>query len=169
MFINGTSSTIFYYLLLFASASHGCSIAGVFDPPKICWQCWHHWEHAQCKLTPRLDAPAKRCKKRCFRREIPLESRWNPLGIQSDFPMDFPWIDPHGLIPMDCYGSFSASSPGLWWGLTKRLDQLQTRRDSSTSLQPQAVKGHQLCICTDDMMMWRTVMQMCEIWVPIKS
>jgi hypothetical protein len=32
---NGTSSTIFYYLLLFASASHGCSIAGVFDPPNL--------------------------------------------------------------------------------------------------------------------------------------
>ena len=83
------------------------------------------------------------------------KSPWNPKW----FPLESP-IDPL-RIPMDCYGSFSASSPALWWGQAKRLDQLQTRRDSSTSLQPQAVKGHQLCtdmhryaqMISDDMMM----------------
>ena len=69
------SSTIFYYLAQLVSSICVCISFSWLLYWWCVWMCLiHHWGHAQYKLTPRLDAPAKRCRK-------PLESPWNPLGI----------------------------------------------------------------------------------------
>ena len=117
---NGTSSTIFYYLLLSSTIFYYLLLSSTvcisFSWLLYCWCVWstkfagsvditgRYWEHAQCKLTPRLDAPAKRCTKRCTKRckkgnplGIPLESEVISLGIPHWSP-----TDPHGLWIILC-------------------------------------------------------------------
>ena len=132
---NGTSSTIFYYLLLSSTIFYYLLLSSTI------FYCLHQLLMAALLLvslgarTMQTNAKAG-CT--CERLQETLLQKGNPLGIPLESEVISLWM--------------VSSSPGLWWGLTKRLDQLQTRRDSSTSLQPQAVKGHQLCtqLCTDD-------------------
>ena len=170
------SSTIFYCLhqLLMAALLLVCLIH------QICWQCWHHWEILGARTMQTNAKAGCTCETLHETLHETLQegkSPWNPLGIRSDFPWNpplipygSPWIMDHSLRARL---RFDEAKPRDWTSY-KHVGTPVLHSNLRLSGCERSPTLHRYAqICTDDIRwyddVWRSVMQMCEIWVPIKS